>query len=71
MDATVWPLLVGGCHTGRDTAAAIAAAGFVVEVLHRFRFPETGPAGPAAPHIRGRARNPPAPATGPGDQPFA
>ena len=58
VDVTVWPLLVGGCHTGRDTAAAITAAGFTVEELHRFRFPEAGPAGPAAPHIRGRARKP-------------
>ncbi|MFD6753677.1 class I SAM-dependent methyltransferase [Micromonospora gifhornensis] len=58
VDATVWPLLMGGCHTGRDTAAAITAAGFVVEDLRRFHFPETGPVGPATPHIRGRARNP-------------
>ena len=26
LDATVWPLLVGGCHTGRDTLAAIASS---------------------------------------------
>ncbi|MGC5032561.1 hypothetical protein [Micromonospora sp. DT229] len=62
MDATVWPLLLGGCHTGRDTATAITAAGLAVEELHRFRFPQTGPVGPAAPHIRGRARNPATPA---------
>ncbi|MGH3586534.1 MAG: class I SAM-dependent methyltransferase, partial [Pseudonocardia sp.] len=26
LDATLWPALVGGCHTGRDTAAAIGQA---------------------------------------------
>lgn len=57
-DRTVWPLLVGGCHTGRDTVAAIAAAGFVVEEVDRFRFPEGAPS-PAAPHVLGRARRPP------------
>jgi ubiquinone/menaquinone biosynthesis C-methylase UbiE len=55
VDATFWPLLLAGCHTGRDTARAIAAAGFTIEEIHRFRFPPTGPSGPAAPHIRGRA----------------
>jgi ubiquinone/menaquinone biosynthesis C-methylase UbiE len=54
-DATLWPRLLGGCHTGRDTAAAIAAAGFTVDRLDRFRFPEGRFAGPAAPHILGRA----------------
>jgi ubiquinone/menaquinone biosynthesis C-methylase UbiE len=54
-DATLWPRLFGGCHTGRDTAAAIAAAGFTVEELERFRFPEGPLAGPAAAHILGRA----------------
>ncbi|MHA6784318.1 class I SAM-dependent methyltransferase [Pseudonocardia saturnea] len=27
-DATVWPLLAGGCHTATDPASAITAAGF-------------------------------------------
>ncbi|HTJ40076.1 MAG TPA: class I SAM-dependent methyltransferase [Dactylosporangium sp.] len=58
VDATVWPLLLGGCHTGRDTAAAIAAAGFDIDEIERFRFPDSGPSGPAAPHIRGRATRP-------------
>ena len=57
-DATLWPKLFAGCHTGRDTPAAIAAAGFDVEELHRFKFPATGPSGPAAPHIRGTANRP-------------
>jgi hypothetical protein len=57
-DATVWPRLFGGCRTGRDTIAAITVAGFVVEELHRFRFSSTGPASPAAPHVRGCATRP-------------
>src|SRR4051794_1327459 len=54
-DATMWPRLFGGCHTGRDTAAAITAAGFTIDRLERFRFPEGPLAGPAAEHILGRA----------------
>lgn len=57
-DATLWPRLFAGCRTGRDTATAIGAAGFVVLELDRFRFPATGPSSPAAPHIRGRAVSP-------------
>jgi ubiquinone/menaquinone biosynthesis C-methylase UbiE len=53
-DATVWPRLMGGCHVGRDTAAAITAAGFVIQELDRFDFPPGGPS-PAAPHMLGRA----------------
>jgi ubiquinone/menaquinone biosynthesis C-methylase UbiE len=40
LDATVWPALAGGCHAGRDTAAAIERAGFTVERLDRFLFPQ-------------------------------
>jgi ubiquinone/menaquinone biosynthesis C-methylase UbiE len=40
LDATVWPLLVGGCHTGRDTHEAITRAGFTIEHFDRFLFPE-------------------------------
>jgi ubiquinone/menaquinone biosynthesis C-methylase UbiE len=54
-DATLWPRLFGGCHSARDTAAAIAAAGFVVEELRRFHLPPNGPTSPSSPHIRGRA----------------
>jgi ubiquinone/menaquinone biosynthesis C-methylase UbiE len=54
-DATLWPLFVGGCHVHRDTAAAITAAGFVIEELDRFDFPPDQ-ASPARPHILGRAR---------------
>lgn len=56
-DATVWPFLFGGCHTGRDTLAGIRAAGFVVEDVDHFAFPPGYPS-PAAPHILGRATRP-------------
>ncbi|WP_165986090.1 class I SAM-dependent methyltransferase [Streptomyces sp. YIM 98790] len=55
VDATFWPRLCGGCHTGRDTAAAISRAGFRITELERFRFPETGPPSPADTHILGTA----------------
>jgi len=55
VDATVWPLLCAGCHTGRDTEAAIAAAGFAIEAVDRFRFPTGGMGSPAAPHVLGHA----------------
>lgn len=55
LDATVWPRLLGGCHCGRDTAAAIEAAGFDWEQLDRFAFPE-GSRMPMSPAILGRAR---------------
>ncbi|MFD8558633.1 class I SAM-dependent methyltransferase [Streptosporangium canum] len=40
LDATVWPRLAGGCHTGRDSAALIDHAGFTVERLERFLLPK-------------------------------
>lgn len=55
-DATVWSWFAGGCHVHRDTAAAIEAAGFVIEELDRFDFPADQP-NPARPHILGRARS--------------
>lgn len=54
-DATVWPLLTGGCHTATDPAGDIAAAGFVLSGVRRLRFPETGPVMPASPHVLGGA----------------
>jgi len=51
----VWPLLAGGCRTSRNTAAAIAAAGFDVQRLERFRFPDTRVALPTTPQILGTA----------------
>lgn len=55
LDATVWPALGGGCHTGRDTLAAIAAAGFTVTRHEAFRFPVTQVPLPTAPHVWGIA----------------
>jgi ubiquinone/menaquinone biosynthesis C-methylase UbiE len=60
LDATVWPLLMGGCHTGRDTRSAIADAGFTVISMEKFVFPESRLPSPAATHILGTAeRRPP------------
>lgn len=56
LDATLWPRLLGGCHTGRDTVAAVAAAGFVLDEVDRFDFPD--PRSPAAAHVLGRATRP-------------
>jgi ubiquinone/menaquinone biosynthesis C-methylase UbiE len=56
MDASVWPRLTGGCHASRDSATAIQTAGFSMERLHSFRFPETRIPFPTAPHIVGVAR---------------
>jgi ubiquinone/menaquinone biosynthesis C-methylase UbiE len=56
VDATVWPSLFGGCHTHRDTLAAVAGAGFSVDHVERFSFPESGLSSPASPCVAGVAR---------------
>jgi len=58
LDATVWPLLCGGCHCGRDTVAAVTAAGFVLDELERFTFPEGARLDPTSPCALGRATRP-------------
>jgi hypothetical protein len=55
----IWPTLVGGCHTSRDTLTAITTAGFQPISTHRFRFPDSRLPSPAAPHVLGIARRPP------------
>ena len=55
LDATVWPLLCGGCHVNRDTVGAIAGAGFTVTQSGAFRFPVTQIPMPASPHVWGIA----------------
>lgn len=55
LDATVWPFMGGGCHAGRDTLASIEAAGFEIERLERFRFPDIRVSLPTSPHILGAA----------------
>ncbi|CCK28687.1 methyltransferase type 11 [Streptomyces davaonensis JCM 4913] len=58
LDTTVWPLLMGGCHTGRDTQNAIADAGFRITSVKKFPFPPTRLPSPAATHILGTAERP-------------
>jgi SAM-dependent methyltransferase len=53
----IWPT-VGGCHTSRDTLTAITTAGFQLISIRRFRFPDSRPPSPAAPHVLGIARPP-------------
>ncbi|ATW47221.1 class I SAM-dependent methyltransferase [Streptomyces peucetius] len=55
LDATVWPRLMGGCHTGRDTQRTITAAGFNLTAVDRFNFPESRIPMPAGTHILGTA----------------
>ena len=55
LDATVWPLLAGGCHTGRDTVAAIDETGFRIDRLTPLRFPDARVALPTTPHVLGLA----------------
>lgn len=54
-DATLWPLIAGGCHCARDTAAEIRGAGFDVVSEERIAF-KPSPLMPAIPHILGIAR---------------
>ncbi|MER5503206.1 MULTISPECIES: class I SAM-dependent methyltransferase [unclassified Streptomyces] len=61
LDRTVWPLLTGGCHTARDTLAAIEGAGFVVESYRRVRMPERGVQLPTSSCVLGTARRPDGP----------
>lgn len=58
LDATVWPMLFGGCHTGRDPVGEIGAAGFTDVTFRRLRVPEEGPAFPSSFHVLGGARCP-------------
>lgn len=51
----VWPLLAGGCHTGRNTLATMVDAGFAIDRMRRFDFGSRR-LNPAAPHAIGRAR---------------
>lgn len=52
---TVWPILCGGCHPARDTGAAIAQAGFVIERHETFPF-SMSPLQTAVPFIVGITR---------------
>ncbi|HWB71794.1 MAG TPA: class I SAM-dependent methyltransferase [Egibacteraceae bacterium] len=59
LDATFWPTVFGGCHTGRDTAEAIRRAGFTIDRLDRLRFPDGLIPLPTSLHIIGVATRPP------------
>jgi ubiquinone/menaquinone biosynthesis C-methylase UbiE len=54
----VWPHVAAGCHTARDTVGAIEQAGFVVDEIDRFRFPDSRVVLPTSPHALGRAHAP-------------
>jgi SAM-dependent methyltransferase len=57
-DATVWPRLLGNCHTHRHTEDAIAAAGFALAQSRReWVFPRWAPT-PVAEVVVGRAVRP-------------
>lgn len=58
LDATVWPRLFGGCHTGRDPVGEIRAAGFTDVSCRRLLVPESGPVLPTSFHVLGSARRP-------------
>jgi SAM-dependent methyltransferase len=50
----LWPKVAAGCHLARDTAGAIAAAGFVIERCERIEF-RSAPVEPRLTYILGCA----------------
>lgn len=54
-DATVWPLLAGGCHTATDPAGTIRSHGFEITSIRKLRFPEERFTQPSTPHVLGSA----------------
>jgi SAM-dependent methyltransferase len=57
-DATVWPRLMGNCHTHRDTEASIVGAGFAIaHARHEPAMPAWFPT-PVAEYTIGRATKP-------------
>jgi ubiquinone/menaquinone biosynthesis C-methylase UbiE len=63
LDATIYPLLAGGCHCGRDTTTTIEQAGFVTERIDRLGTADTQLPFPGAPQILGTAIRPAGPNT--------
>ena len=55
-DRLLWPRAFGGCHTARDTPAAVSAAGFAIEEQRRMWLAPIPLAIPVATHVLGRAR---------------
>ncbi len=58
VDRVFWPRAFGGCHTARDTSAAIVAAGFELEDERRMWTKTVPIAFPVATQAIGRARRP-------------
>jgi ubiquinone/menaquinone biosynthesis C-methylase UbiE len=59
VDRIFWPRAFGGCHTARDTVAAIERAGFEIEHARRLRLQEIPRFVPVATHAIGIATAPP------------
>jgi SAM-dependent methyltransferase len=57
-DAVFWSHAFGGCHTGRDTAAAIERAGLRTEGLEARRYADLPFPLSVSPHLIGSARKP-------------
>ncbi|MHB8512725.1 MAG: class I SAM-dependent methyltransferase [Actinomycetota bacterium] len=57
-DATLWPMMCGGCHTNRDTVSSIKRAGFRIERLKELSFKPMGMPLPVTPHVIGLAIKP-------------
>jgi SAM-dependent methyltransferase len=57
-DAVFWSHAFGGCHTGRDTGAAIARAGFEAKGLNAKRYPDLPFPLSVSPHLIGSAHKP-------------
>jgi len=53
LEGSIWPTLFAGCHLSRDTATEIEHAGFTIDQIDRFLFPEQRT--PVSFHIRGTA----------------
>lgn len=56
VDRTFWPRAFGGCHTSRDTPAAIAAAGFEITRLEPVRWSKLPFPIPVSDQVVGAAR---------------
>ncbi|MFE6334965.1 class I SAM-dependent methyltransferase [Streptomyces sp. NPDC057806] len=58
LDRTVWPLVSGGCHVGREPVASLRGAGFELGPYRRILMPEKGPVLPSSYCVLGTAWRP-------------
>lgn len=58
LDATLWPRLAGGCHLHRDPVDTLTLAGFDIQTISHFRFPDSRVTLPSAPHVLAVATTP-------------